>query len=203
MNTYYFSYLNGYVMFKKRIICLIISLMISTLCFGEGFRQHGAHVHGYVLFDVAQDDNDVLIDIVAPGMDVVGFEHDVTTETDAKTMANAMGILKQANAIVSMESQAQCKLLTQKVQTFKNLPPTENTTQPKSAIHNPFADHSTHNNFDIQYHFTCQAPQKLQHIAVHWFDYFSNTKIITVNYITSQAQSALSLDAQHAVIHLT
>ncbi|OBT16352.1 hypothetical protein A9264_11990 [Vibrio sp. UCD-FRSSP16_10] len=188
-------------MSKIRIIGFIISLVISNSCFSEGFRQHGAHVHGYVLFDVAQDNNDLLIDIVSPGMDVIGFEHDVNTADEAKVMANAMQILQQPNAIVSINQQAQCTVSDSTVQTFKSLPPTDVATEQNSAVHNPFVDHNTHNNFDIQYHFTCQSPQQLNQIAVHWFDHFTNSKVITVNYIGEQGQLALSLDPQHTVIH--
>lgn len=63
-------------MLRKTSLAVLVGLSFSSLATAEeGFRQHDAHVHGQVEFNVAQDGHDLLIEITAPGADVVGFEH--------------------------------------------------------------------------------------------------------------------------------
>lgn len=67
------------IMQHKLALCIGVamsasSLMISTATLAnEEFRQHEAHVHGHVEFNIAQDGQDLLIEITAPGADVVGL----------------------------------------------------------------------------------------------------------------------------------
>ena len=57
-------------------IATLVGLALSTTAFAEeGFRQHEAHVHGHVELNIAQDGKELLMEITAPGADVVGFEH--------------------------------------------------------------------------------------------------------------------------------
>ncbi|QSA19144.1 DUF2796 domain-containing protein, partial [Vibrio furnissii] len=63
-------------MFTKPMLALSISAAVCGSAFAhEEFRQHDAHVHGQVELNIAQDAHDLLIEITAPGADVVGFEH--------------------------------------------------------------------------------------------------------------------------------
>ncbi|MGL6261337.1 ZrgA family zinc uptake protein, partial [Vibrio sp. WXL210] len=74
------------------------------------FRQHGSHVHGEVELNVAQDANELLIEIVAPGADVVGFEHAPKTEQEEAALKQAIAKLEQPTSLFTLTANANCSV---------------------------------------------------------------------------------------------
>ncbi|MGR5252654.1 zinc uptake protein ZrgA [Vibrio astriarenae] len=74
------------------------------------FRQHGAHVHGEVEFNVAQDGNELLIEIVAPGADVVGFERAPETDAEKAALKQAIEKLEQPESLFTLAANANCSV---------------------------------------------------------------------------------------------
>ncbi|MEZ8325323.1 DUF2796 domain-containing protein, partial [Vibrio cyclitrophicus] len=61
---------------KPTILAVVIGMAVSTnVLANEEFRSHEAHVHGKVEVNIAQDGQELLVEVTAPGADVVGFEH--------------------------------------------------------------------------------------------------------------------------------
>ena len=55
--------------------CLLI-FCASALCVNaEEFEQHHAHEHGKVTLNVAIDESTLVVELDAPAINVVGFEH--------------------------------------------------------------------------------------------------------------------------------
>ena len=97
-------------------IALGMTLAISSIAHAEeGFRQHNAHVHGQVEFNIAQDGSDLLFEITAPGADVVGFEHAPQTEQQQQQLNAAMTTLNQAAEVFVLTDSASCHLIDQSV----------------------------------------------------------------------------------------
>lgn len=76
----------------------------------ENFRQHGAHVHGSVEFNIAQDGQDLLVEIIAPGADVVGFEHAPKTDEQKQQLESAIATLNKADSILTFTQAAGCEV---------------------------------------------------------------------------------------------
>jgi len=97
-------------------IALGITLAVSGFAQAEdGFRQHSAHVHGEVELNIAQDGNELLMEITAPGADVVGFEHAPKTEEQEHALESAVVQLKHADNIFTLAASAGCKITHQSV----------------------------------------------------------------------------------------
>jgi len=75
----------------------------------EEFRQHEAHVHGHVEFNIAQDNNEILVEIIAPGADIVGFEHAPQNEQQHQLLEKVERTLRQADNIFILSSASGCK----------------------------------------------------------------------------------------------
>ena len=98
-------------MYKLSPLAALIALTVSHAAIAEeGFRQHDAHVHGEVELNIAQDGKELLMEITAPGADVVGFEHAPQNDAQKKTLADAISVLNQANVIFSLSQAAGCHL---------------------------------------------------------------------------------------------
>ncbi|RTZ14281.1 DUF2796 domain-containing protein [Vibrio aquaticus] len=97
-------------------IALGITLSLSGLAQAEeGFRQHSAHVHGEVEFNIAQDGNELLMEITAPGADVVGFEQAPQNSEQEHKLEHAVEHLNKADHIFSLTANAGCKVVHQSV----------------------------------------------------------------------------------------
>ncbi len=92
-------------------LSLITALILSSAVHAEeAFRQHEAHVHGHVAFNIAQDGSDLLVEIHAPGADVVGFEHAPETDQQHKQLDSALNVLNDAHNLLSFTSAADCSV---------------------------------------------------------------------------------------------
>ncbi|WP_087026674.1 zinc uptake protein ZrgA [Thaumasiovibrio subtropicus] len=60
---------------KKTALTFALMAALPLMTQAESYREHGAHVHGVVELNMAQDGQQLLIEVTAPGADVVGFEH--------------------------------------------------------------------------------------------------------------------------------
>lgn len=95
---------------SKQVLAIFIGLSLSTVATAEEYRQHSAHVHGHVEFNIAQDGSDLLLEITAPGADVVGFEHAPENAEQEKTLQHAVATLEDSNALFAINPQAQCEI---------------------------------------------------------------------------------------------
>ncbi|WP_145959447.1 ZrgA family zinc uptake protein, partial [Vibrio penaeicida] len=90
-------------------LSLLAAAIVTTSAHAEEFRQHDAHVHGVVELNIAQDGDELLMEIHAPGADVVGFESAPKNAEQKKQLANALSVLNQADKVMTLSSAAQCK----------------------------------------------------------------------------------------------
>ncbi|WP_373945812.1 DUF2796 domain-containing protein (plasmid) [Vibrio chagasii] len=95
---------------KPSILAVVIGMTVSTTALAnEEFRSHGAHVHGQVEVNIAQDGQELLVEVTAPGADVVGFEHAPETAEQKKVFEQAIAQLNKPDELFSFNN-ANCTL---------------------------------------------------------------------------------------------
>ncbi|MBD1565388.1 zinc uptake protein ZrgA [Vibrio sp. S12_S33] len=193
------------IMQHKLALCIGVamsasSLMISTAVLAnEEFRQHDAHVHGHVEFNIAQDGQDLLIEITAPGADVVGFEHAPENDQQQQTLNKVLEQFNQPKAIFQLSSAANCHLEQSDITHTLGSDEHHDHDHHDKDIHHDHDEHhhddqhSAHGSFSVQYQYHCDDIAQLQQIDTQWFKLFPNTKSISANLLTDKAQSALEL----------
>ncbi|HGS4651899.1 TPA: DUF2796 domain-containing protein [Vibrio cholerae] len=96
----------------------MIALMVGATLSGNVFadhhsdhqhRQHEAHVHGQVELNIAQDGHDLLLEITAPGADVVGFEHAPQDDAQKQALEKALETLHHPEKLFALSDKAQCE----------------------------------------------------------------------------------------------
>lgn len=209
----------GFTMNKITPIALGITLSLSGLAHAEeGFRQHSAHVHGEVEFNIAQDGNELLMEITAPGADVVGFEHAPQNSEQEHKLEHAVEHLNKADHIFSLTANAGCKVVHQSVSHTLGEDSHEghdHHDDHKGHDHDKEHDHhddhkghdhddhsSSHGEFTIEYHFECSDINKLEEINTTWFKEFPSTESIKVNVLTDTKQAAMQLSKGEGKISL-
>ncbi|WCE29431.1 zinc uptake protein ZrgA [Vibrio sp. SCSIO 43137] len=205
-------------------LSLIAGLILSTSAMAEeGFRQHDAHVHGHVEFNIAQDGNELLVEIAAPGADIVGFEHAPENEAQHELIEKAEKSLMQADKVLLLSSAAGCS--TEHVSVKNTLEEDEHHDEHDHEKHDDHDKHDEHNHdkhddhkdhdheshehegegeghgeFTIEYHFECSDIAKLNRIKTNWFKLFPNSEEVEVNLLTDTAQNAFELNKNKTVI---
>ncbi len=204
---------------SKQVLAIVIGLSLSTVATAEEYRQHSAHVHGHVEFNIAQDGSDLLLEITAPGADVVGFEHAPENAEQEKTLQHAIATLEDSNALFSINPQAQCEI--EEVHVEHSLGGQheehehhdhEGHDHDEHAHHDhdkhehdgheghDHSEHSDHGEFTVQYRFHCAQVGELSRIQTDWFNQFPSTESVNVNLFTDTTQSATSLTKSNTQI---
>ncbi|HCG8135494.1 TPA: DUF2796 domain-containing protein [Vibrio parahaemolyticus] len=204
---------------SKQVLAIVIGLSLSTIATAEEYRQHSAHVHGHVEFNIAQDGSDLLLEITAPGADVVGFEHAPENAEQEKTLQHAVATLEDSNALFAINPQAQCEI--EEVHVEHSLGGQheehehhdhEGHDHDEHAHHDhdkhehdgheghDHSEHSDHGEFTVQYRFHCAQVGELSRIQTDWFNQFPSTESVNVNLFTDTTQSATSLTKSNTQI---
>lgn len=204
---------------SKQVLAIVIGLSLSTVATAEEYRQHSAHVHGHVEFNIAQDGSDLLLEITAPGADVVGFEHAPENAEQEKTLQHAIATLEDSNALFAINPQAQCEI--EEVHVEHSLGGQheehehhdhEGHDHDEHARHDhdkhehdgheghDHSEHSDHGEFTVQYRFHCAQVGELSRIQTDWFNQFPSTESVNVNLFTDTTQSATSLTKSNTQI---
>ncbi|EGR1577707.1 zinc-binding protein [Vibrio parahaemolyticus] len=193
---------------SKQVLAIVIGLSLSTVATAEEYRQHSAHVHGHVEFNIAQDGSDLLLEITAPGANVVGFEHAPENAEQEKTLQHAVATLEDSNALFAINPQAQCEI--EEVHVEHTLGGQheehehhdhEGHDHDEHAHHDhDHSEHSDHGEFTVQYRFHCAQVGELSHIQTDWFNQFPSTESVNVNLFTDTTQSATSLTKSNTQI---
>ncbi|HCG5486756.1 TPA: DUF2796 domain-containing protein [Vibrio parahaemolyticus] len=204
---------------SKQVLAIVIGLSLSTVATAEEYRQHSAHVHGHVEFNIAQDGSDLLLEITAPGADVVGFEHAPENAEQEKTLQHAVATLEDSNALFAINPQAQCEIEEVHVEhTLGGQHEEHEHHDHEGHDHHEHAhhdhdkhehdgheghdhsEHSDHGEFTVQYRFHCAQVGELSHIQTDWFNQFPSTESVNVNLFTDTTQSATSLTKSNTQI---
>ncbi|ELB2036863.1 DUF2796 domain-containing protein [Vibrio parahaemolyticus] len=204
---------------SKQVLAIVIGLSLSTVATAEEYRQHSAHVHGHVEFNIAQDGSDLLLEITAPGADVVGFEHAPENAEQEKTLQHAVATLEDSNALFAINPQAQCEI--EEVHVEHSLGGQheehehhdhEGHDHDEHAHHDhdkhehdgheghAHSEHSDHGEFTVQYRFHCAQVGELSRIQTDWFNQFPSTESVNVNLFTDTTQSATRLTKSNTQI---
>ncbi|PTO87632.1 zinc uptake protein ZrgA [Vibrio splendidus] len=127
---------------KPTILAVVIGMTVSTnVLANEEFRSHEAHVHGKVEVNIAQDGQELLVEVTAPGADVVGFEHAPETAEQKKVFEQAIAQLNKPEELFGFNN-ASCTLK------FKSV---TNTLEDDHDDHEGH-DHAEHDHDDHEGH---------------------------------------------------
>ncbi|EGR1271430.1 DUF2796 domain-containing protein [Vibrio parahaemolyticus] len=186
---------------SKQVLAIVIGLSLSTVATAEEYRQHSAHVHGHVEFNIAQDGSDLLLEITAPGADVVGFEHAPENAEQEKTLQHAVATLEDSNTLFAINPQAQCEIEEVHVEhTLGGQHEEHEHHDHEGHEGHDHSEHSDHGEFTVQYRFHCAQVGELSHIQTDWFNQFPSTESVNVNLFTDTTQSATSLTKSNTQI---
>ncbi|HBL02449.1 MAG TPA: DUF2796 domain-containing protein, partial [Aeromonas salmonicida] len=103
-----------------------VTLLLAAAAFGVQANHdeheshgHGAHEHGHAHLNLVLDGNQLMIELQAPGADLVGFAHAAKRDADMAQYAKALAQLKQPDALLRLDPAAGCTLTHQELRAAK------------------------------------------------------------------------------------
>jgi Protein of unknown function (DUF2796) len=171
----------------------------------EERRQLGAHEHGHSVLNIAIEGDRIEMELMAPGMDVVGFEHAAETDEHKAAVAEAEAILSDPLALFVLPDDAGCAIETAAVELeAEDEHEGEHGEEHAEEEHAAEGEHAegqaehegeaSHTEFHAEYAITCDSPDDLGTIEFAFFERFSGAKEIEVTVITESGQTRYEVE---------
>ncbi len=133
----------------------------------------GPHEHGAGQFNIVLDGNELMLELLAPAGDIVGFEHMPVTVKERMAVRRVAAELARAERQFALPAAAGCKLTAAQV----------DGEQMEAIGHNHDHDHDhghgsgghdahEHAEYHAVYRYTCRQPQALDRIEVKLFAHY-------------------------------
>lgn len=182
--------------------------LCSPVLAQEEHREAGAHMHGHGTLNMAIEGNKVAMELVAPGSDIVGFEHEASTdEQKAKVKAAIETLEKGAGDLFAFSEAAKCIVSSAKaeVESMGEHDDHDHGKEAKKDDHDHDHDHekeakkddhdhdhekeashegeAEHSEFHAAYELECAAPGELRELNVQFFKKFPSSKELAVTVV--------------------
>jgi len=170
-------------------VCAALTIPVTTAVADEHeSRQLESHEHGVTELNVALDDDLLYVELDAPAMNFVGFEHPPRTAEQNQAVAETLSALRNPASIFSVSVDANCAVIEADAKHLlgadEHDPPDHSGTN-----HEEDDDTSGHSEFVASYRLRCANPDKLQALEVELFDAFPLTTEVETSFIGPAVQT--------------
>jgi len=180
----------------KPILLALATTALAAPTLAQETREMDAHVHGVSKAEIAIEHGMVEIDLMSPGMDIVGFEYAAEEARDKDAVEAAIRTLLMPENVVTLPEAAGCRL----AEVLVHLHSGDHDHEAADAHaegddhdHAEGEDHgheehhddgAGHSEFHASYTFACEDEDALTSIAFPFFDRFENAQEIEAQYVT-------------------
>lgn len=213
------------------IAASLVALGLAPALAGEEKRELGAHEHGHSALNVAIEGDRVEMELIAPGADIVGFEHEATSEADVAAVEQAEETLSAPLSLFGFADAAGCVVETTAVEiegedhgehgdedhAHEDHHDEEKHAEGEHHEHeheeehadahdhddHDHGDEAAHNEFHANYALTCSAPEALDAISfAAFFGAFAGAEEVEVTVISEKGQSSYEVERDAPVVNL-
>jgi hypothetical protein len=149
-------------------------------------RQVGAHEHGVSTLNIAFDGNVMMMELEAPGADIVGFEYEAETDEDKAKIIAAVAVLEDPAALFVLPAAAGCTLASAEAHLAGE-------HDDHGHSHGHAHGDETHSAFHAEYSFTCADPAAVTSIGFGYFDAFPNAEEVEVQIVGPNGAQAFEV----------
>ena len=198
---------------ERRLAAWAAALWLAVAANTAIAAEHTAHVHGVTKLNVAIEGETVEMELIAPGADIVGFEHAPESPQDKAAVTAAVAALRDGAGLFVFPREASCRLLEADVES--GLLADDHAGEEKHGNEQEHGEEKeahgeedeahgeeheahgeeVHAEFHAQYRFSCARPDRLNHMDVRFFERFPSGGEIEVQTISPRGQSAQELTA--------
>ncbi len=197
------------------IAASLVSLCVAqALAEGEK-RELGAHEHGHSVLNIAIEGDRIEMEMIAPGADIVGFEHAAESSEDMAAVEQAKATLGNPLSLFAFSADAGCSVESASVEIEGEEHHEDHAEEAHAedehheegehaeADHEEHEGEASHNEFHAAYASTCSAPDALDGINfAAFFDSFAGAKEIDVTVISEKGQSSYEVERDAPIVDL-
>ena len=179
----------------RTLTALGVLIAATAVAHATERRQLGAHEHGHSKLNIAVEGTSVVMEVAAPGLDVLGFEHPPETEADKAAVAAGTAALADPLSLFVLPAAAGCQV-TEAVVELAQEEHDHDEAEAAGEAHAHEHDHEEelHSEFSGRYTLACADPAALTEIAFAWFDRFPNAKEVEVTLVTAKGQTSFEVE---------
>lgn len=173
----------------KPIFLALATASLAAPTLAQDTRELDAHVHGVTTAAIAVEHGVIAIDLLAPGMDVVGFEYEAHSAEDKDAIAAAIRTFLTPEDIVTLPEGAGCRLTAVGAHVHAGDHDRDEGEDHDHAAHGDEDDHdhedtAQHSAFHVSYSFSCDDEDALTTIGFPFFQQFENAQEIEAQFVT-------------------
>ena len=216
---------------NRRLTTLALLSLAAPVLAQEETRQLDAHEHGVSTAEITVEDDRLVIDLYAPGMDIVGFEYEAESDEDRAAIAQAVMQLTRTEEIVTVDEAAGCL----PIEVLSHLHDEDHEHEEAHAHMEGEEEHGdeehggeehegeehaeedghehghddemaeggdSHSEFHARYIYDCTDTSAIASIAFPFFDAFDNAEEIEAQYVTATGSGAGELERGGATLSL-
>jgi hypothetical protein len=170
-------------------------LALASLAHATERRELGRHEHGVAKLNLAVEGTRVVMEVEAPGLDVLGFEHAPVSDADKAAAASGRAALAQPLDLFVLPAAAGCKVVESSVELLHEKHDHDedaaaDAEHVEDAAADDHDDHALHSEFRGSYTLDCDHPAEMTKITFVWFDRFPNAKKVDVTLVTTENQTS-------------
>ncbi len=171
----------------------LASIVATASSAAQGHRELGAHEHGRGTLNIAVEGNKVTMELEAPGVDIVGFEHAARTRREKTAVDKAKTQLMAPLSLFTLPASADCRVTEASVEVEVG-EHDHDGKEAAGAAKSPkdgkaSAKSEGHSEFHAQYTLECKAASSITAIELGYFRAFAGAERLEVNVITPKGQS--------------
>lgn len=208
----------------KTIGLALLASVTAAALLAQETREMDAHVHGVSTLELAVEDGIVEMNLLSPGMDIVGFEYEASTDADKDAVEAAIRTMLVPENLVTLPEAAGCRLsevLAHLHDGDHEHEEDEEHDHAEGAGHEEHAesegheheehaegeDHereegAEHSEFHARYIFACEHPEELTRIGFPFFERFGSAQEIEAQYVTGAGAGTAEIDRDSAELTL-
>lgn len=190
--------------FGRFAILLALLAAVGMPCGARAQHTHGAHEHGAGELNVALEGQELVVELLLPLDNLVGFEHAPTNDAQRAALVAAGRRLRDAGAMFALPAAAACSFGHVDIESpwpmVAPAPGQGGQTRAGDAQAQPAR--GNHEDVVVTYYFTCTQPQALDRLEVRAFAQFPRLRQLRVEHASARGQGATVLVPSAATLAL-
>jgi hypothetical protein len=178
--------------------CLLIFCASALCADADEFEQHHAHEHGKVTLNVAIDGSTLVVELDAPAINVVGFEHAPRTKSEQAAVQQATQLIHTGRGLLGFPPAAGCHFLHTDFTEPRWEAPEAEAAEAAGAQHGS----EEHADYAARFTYQCGHPAALAWLEPWLLAKLLNVTEARVNLVTPAGQRSESVTAPRAQVQL-
>ena len=195
----------------KLLPLIALAVAATTPVFAEETRQLDAHEHGVGQLDIAFDGKQILMELHAPGADIVSFEYAAESAEDRTKVDAAIVMLARPLDLFVLTEAAGCTIVqaSAELESEEGQADHEDEHDDHEDDDHEDADHQEknvgeagHTEFHAEYLLACADPGAVTEITFTYFDVFPNALEVEVQLISNKGATSFEVERDAPTLDL-